>query len=292
MPKAEEPDAHELREIGRRLCALVDTKPEEPVDATALRLVMDEQVRAMPEEAQRVRFALGICADALAALELPLEVQNLRALLDEYVEHRAKTDDLRCRLAKAIEAAVPILDDEAAARADALEWEGVLTEEELAQGFELRLWPSPESLRQFPLALVDAMAREDYATAWLQKILHDLARLEASPEIHTNHVPTKTRLAKALKHAGYDVAEIARVTEPNARQGEERARARNAVTRRLQSKSEDLVISLLPLAKDGQSENPLTSAQREESARFVAGVGRDVRAIFGASRERDPEKSE
>jgi hypothetical protein len=51
----------------------------------------------------------------------------------------------------------------------------------------------------------------------------------------------------------------------------------------LQSKSEDLVISLIPLRKDGQPEDPLTSAQREESTRLVTGVGRDVRAIVGGS---------
>jgi hypothetical protein len=73
---------------------------------------------------------------------------------------------------------VPILDGAAAARAAALE--GSLVEDERAQGFELHLWPSPESLRLFSRDLVVAMEREDFVTAWLQEILHDLSRLEAT----------------------------------------------------------------------------------------------------------------
>src|SRR5260370_12340185 len=71
MPEPDEPTRDELPEIGRRLCGLLGVKPREPITASSLRIVADEQNAVLPRERWPVLYAIRICADAMAEQALP-----------------------------------------------------------------------------------------------------------------------------------------------------------------------------------------------------------------------------
>lgn len=269
MANVAEPDCEELQEIGRRLCALVDLAAEEPVCAESLRdAVHDPACR----ENKFLRFALVMCADALEAHELAPELRRLRKAVDAYAAWSDSGAELRAELIEATESAMALTDDEADRRGEALA--EALTDEERAEGLVAKLWPSPESLRTFPRAALDLLKREPYVVGWLRKVMHDLSRLNADYRIAEDLAPIKTRLAKTLASGGYSHAQIATVLEPWAKPGRERKRARNAITKRLKSKAEDL---LYPTVRVSES----NAAEMHAAANFVAGVGANVRVLFG-----------
>jgi hypothetical protein len=271
MAKADNPGAEELREIGRRLCTLVDYIPDEPVDAEQLRLVVDD-----PQRDRSVRFALNVCADALAAHELPPKIRELLDALRDYIEWFAGGAARRERLERAISSAGPLLDEEADARAQgrAEAMAQALTAEQRADGYIVELWPSPESLRYFPREVLELLHRQTYALPWLLKLLEDLPRLDASHRVISIQAPVKTSIVKILDAGGYDVREIADVVEPYAKPGRERAQAQNTVRARIKSTSEDWLFTrkVDPSLPNAEA----VAADRKEAARFVAGVGRNV----------------
>lgn len=95
MARADEPSADELREIARRLCALVDVTLVDPVDAEQLRQLVDD-----PPLPRCIRFALNACADALAEHESPAEIRELREAAEAYSRWRTRGAPLRDRLLK------------------------------------------------------------------------------------------------------------------------------------------------------------------------------------------------
>jgi hypothetical protein len=268
-----QPDADELREIGRRLCKLLPVEPEEPICSTSLRLAChDPNCVGKPH----MVYALTACGDALAALELPAEVQEAREALDEYVSLSRGGGEVRARLIDRLMKAKPFLDEEAERRAR-VRYQAV-TDEEPEQGLVGEIWPSPESLTTFPTQLLDAIGREMYFAAWLQKVMHDLSHVGANVRLATRLSPIKMSLAKALARAGYDVPTIATVTEPLARPGRERRQACNSVRRRLESTTEDLVF--VPRSDPRPTNAEMLATELERAERFVAGVGTDVRCVI------------
>lgn len=223
-----------------------------------------------------VVYALTLCGDALAALELPAEVQEAREAIDEYVSWSRSGSELRARLLDSLIKAKPFLDEEAERRAQALT--EALTEEVREQGLVPTTWPSPESLKTFPNAMTHAIGGETYCAAWLQKVMHDLPRIDANVRLATRLSPIKTGIAKALARAGYDIPTITTVTEPFACPGPERRQACNTVGKRLESTTEDLVFVPRsdPMARDTQT----LAAELERVERFVAGVSEDVRCVI------------
>lgn len=268
VARADEPSADELREIARRLCALGDVTLDDPVDAEQLRQLVDDP--ALP---RCVRFALNACADALAEHESPAEIRELREAAEAYNRWRTRGAPLRDRLVKAIPHATPLLDKEAQDRAagqqEAL---AALTESQRAEGYAVRLWPSPESLQTFTREVLEVVRREDYAVPWLLKVLEDLTRLNADHRIITRLGPVKTRIAKILAEHGYGVPAIATIVEPHAKPGRQRKQARNTVKRRLESKTEELLFPSVPVAASVPNAAALR-AELQEAAMFVAGVG-------------------
>lgn len=272
MPRANEPDAEELREIGRRLCALVGLTPHEPVCAESLRDVIHD-----PACKKAVRIALTVCADELAALELPPELRELREATDEYARWMVGGGKLRARLVAALNAALPLLEEEADRKAEALANASatVLTAEERDRGDTLQTWPSPESLRAFPRKVLEVLPIEEYAVIWLNRVVQDFVRLDADFRIATVQSPLKTSIAKILSAGGgYSVAQIATVIEPRAKAGPERRQARNTVLRRLESTSEDLFIC--PRIDPESPDAAAITAEFERAAKFVQGSGTDV----------------
>ena len=282
MASADEPSAEELRAIGRSLCALVNVTLSEPIDAEQLRRLVDN-----PAIPACVCFALTACADALAEHESPAPIRELRAAADAYNRWRARGAALRERLLRAIAQAGPLLDEEAGRRAEAQEEAlAALTAEQRAQGYVVRLWPSPESLRAFTREVFEVLRREDYAVPWLLKVVEDLSRLDADHRIITELGPLKTRIAKILAEGGYELPLITTIVEPLAKPGHERKQARNTVKRRLESGTQEL---LYPSVRVDPS-SPQAAALRaelEESARFVAGVGRNVLALVPEASKRE-----
>lgn len=271
MASADEPSAHELREIGRRLSALVNVTLAEPVAAEQLRQLVDDAAQPAC-----VRFALNACADALAAYEAPPEIRKLREAADAYDRWRAKGARLRERLLEALRHAQPLLDEEADQRANAQE-QGLatLTAVQRAEGYVVRLWPSPESLRVFSREVSHVLVREDYAVPLLLKVVEDLSRFDADHRIITKLGPVKTRIAKILSRGGHGVAAITTIVEPYAKPGHERKQARNTVKRRIESKTEELLFPSVQVDPSSPKAEAM-KAELEESARFVAGVGRNV----------------
>ncbi len=280
MASADEPSADELREIGRRLCAQISVTLKEPLDAEQLRQLVDD-----PAFPACVRFALVACADALAERESPAEIRELREAAEAYDRWRARGSAVRERLRKAISQAGPLLDNEADQRANAQEEAlSALTDEQRAEGYVVRLWPSPESLRAFTREVFELLRREDYAVPWLLKVVEDLARLDADHRIITKLGPLKTRIAKILAEGGHGVPTITTIVEPFAKPGHERKRARNTVKRRLESETKEWLLASVRVDPSSPDAAAL-KAELRESAMFVAGVGRNV-LIFapGASR--------
>jgi hypothetical protein len=267
-----QPNADELQEIGRRLCALLPVQPEEPISAMSLRCAYHDPIC---EGNPHVRYALALCADALAALELPLEVQEARAAVDEYVSWSRTGRELRVRLVESLLKAKPFLDDEADRREQALA--EAITDAEGEQGLVSKTWPSPESLRAFPSAMRDVIGRDIYCSAWTQKVLHDLPRLDADARVELRLSPIKIGLAKALERAGYDVPKIATVTEPFAQPGSERRQARNTVMRRLESATEDL--AFVPRSDPTAPNTETLATELDRPERFTAAVSEDVRCV-------------
>jgi hypothetical protein len=267
-----QPNEDELQEIGRRLCKLVPVHPEEPISAMSLRCAYHDPIC---DGKPHMRYALALCAGALAALELPAEVQEARDAVDEYVSWSRTGRDLRIRLAESLLKAKRFLEDEAARREQALA--EATTDVEREQGLVSKTWPSPESLRAFPSAMRDVIGRDIYCSAWTQKVLHDLPRLDADARVELRLSPIKIGLAKALERAGYDVPTIATVTEPFAQPGSERRQARNTVTRRLESTTEDL--AFVPRSDATASSTATLATELERPERFAAGVSEDVRCV-------------
>ena len=270
VASAMEPGPEELQEIGRRLCALAGLIPEEPVCAETLQHALHSPACC---EKKNVVLALRMVADALAAHELPPELRLLRQRVDAYADWLEHGNELRVQLAAAIIEAQPMLDEEADTRADARA--NAFTDEERAQGLVAVLWPSPESVRHFPREVLDVLGREVYAVTWLQKVMHDLPRLDADHRIFARLTPIKTGITKTLAAGGYRLPEITTVLEPRAKSGPKRKQARNTVRRRLESKSKDM------LYVRAHSSGPAVAAENEETARSLAGLGTDVRVVFG-----------
>jgi hypothetical protein len=278
---ADNPGPDELREIGRLLLALVGIAQPEPVDVERLRSAADE-----PQHNKWVRFAIGACADAVAAHELPDEVQELGAATLAYNQQMQRSEAARSRLTAAINQAIPALDERATERFEArAEATASLSEVQRADGFVAELWPSPESIHTFPREVLDVLERGAYAVPWLLKVVEDLARLDADHRIITKHVPIKTRIAKALRAGGYGIPAIASATEPFAKPGRERRQALNKVRQRLKSKTEELLFPRVRVDPSAQNAAALR-AELEESAMFVAGVGTNVIVVGGAAGER------
>jgi hypothetical protein len=221
-------------------------------------------------------YALTVCSDALAALEQPAEVQEAREALDEYVSWSRGGGVLRAQLIERLTKAKPFLDEEAGRRERARSV--AITDEEREQGFVAEIWPSPESLTTIPTQVLDAIGREMYFAAWLQKAMHDLSRVDANVRLATRLSPIKMSLAKALTRAGYDIPTIATVTEPLARPGRERRQACNSVGRRLESTTEDLVF--VPRSDPSATNTEMLATELERAERFVAGVCTDVRCVI------------
>lgn len=281
---ADDPDAPELREIARELCALIDVTPREPIDVEQLRELVDD-----PKHDQAVRFAVNACADALAAYELRAEIRHLRSTLLAYLSWFSKGDALRRQLVDALSKAGPFLDDEAEARAlgEAEATNQALTDEQRADGYRVKLWPSPETLGTLPREVSVLLQQEGRMLARLSKVLGDLANLDASPEVISSFIPVKTRIAKMLAAGGYEVPEITTVTEPHAKSGPERRQAQNTVWRRVKSARGE---RLYTRKVDPSLPNAAAlAAAREEAARFVAGVGRNV-VILAPERTLDPKR--
>jgi hypothetical protein len=271
MASADEPSPDELREIGRRLSALVNVTLTEPVDAEQLRQFVDD-----PAYPDSVRFALNACADALAEHEAPSEIRELREAADAYARWRSKGAPLRERLLDAIRHAQPLLDkeaDQAGGRTRASP-HGV-DSRAARRGVRVRLWPSPESLHVFTREVSDVLERENYAVPVLLKVVEDLNRLDADHRIITRLGPVKTRIAKILRRGGHEVPAITTIVEPYAKPGIERKRARNTVTKRIESKTEE---ELFPSVRvdEASPKEAAVKAELEDAAMFVAGVGRNV----------------
>lgn len=265
-----EPKRDELQEIGRRLCALVHLIPEEPVCAATLRHALHDPAC---REKECVVLALGMCADALDAHELPPELLLLREAVDAYADYSERDLEPRTRLIAAILEALPILDEEAEQRADARAT--AITDEERDQGLIPVVWPSPESLQKFPREVLDVLRREAHAIRWLQKVMHDLSRLDADHRIFSRLSPVKTGITKALAAGGYSIPRITTVLEPLARPGPGRRQARNTVRRRLESSSKDIHY----VQPHGSDE--MVAAENEQCARSLAGLGPVIRVVFG-----------
>lgn len=238
----EKPSLRELPEIGRRLCALIGTRPEEPVTSRSLRRVIDENTHLVPPERQGVLVALGICSDVLAAHEQPPDLRELTAALDAYAKWVQRGDKLRARLVKATVAALPMIETEALARQAAMD--ASLTQEEQSQGKSPYVWPSPESLRSFPRALLDVLPRHDFVVFWMQKMLDDLPLRRASHEVITRPIVATIAMVKALKSAGYDrPLQIRPIIKPFANRGANRLRneqrARDNIKHQLKAKFEE-----------------------------------------------------
>jgi hypothetical protein len=282
MASAATPGGDELREIARRLCDLVDITLPEPIDVGDLREVVDD-----PRHDRAVRYALSACADALAAHELPPEIRRLRAALEAYLKWLSEGNPLRKQVVEALSEAGPALDEEARARAEgeAEATAQALTDEQRADGYRVKLWPSPEALDTLPHEVFVMLQGGPNMLGRLLKVLDDLPCLEASPEVVSGLIPIKIRIAKILKAGGYKVAEIATVTEPYAKSGPARRRAQNTVRGRLKSITEEM---LYTRKVDPSLPNAAAlAATREAAAMFVAGVGSNV-VIFKPDRSKRP----
>jgi len=280
VPKADLPEERELHEISRRRCTRMGVKPREPITAVGLRQIVDERRRTVRKVG--LLLALRACADALAVHELPPELRALRDALDEYVDWLRRSKGAARRLTAAAEAATPLLDSEAETRTAALQ-AVVLTEEQRAKGLEARVWPSPESLRAFPRAVVNALPHAHYVVSWLHKMLQDLTLIDADPEIILMLAPPRTRMAQALAHAGYRVSEITTIIHPFAKTGAARSRARNAVTRRLALR-DDQFRPTIPIPSDAPDAVARWAAL-DDAARFVAGGGHEGLVIATSATE-------
>ncbi len=282
MPEPDEPPRDELPEIGRRLCGLLGVKPREPVTASSLRIVADEQNAVLPPERWPVLYAIRICADAMADHALPREIVELRNAVDAYARERSQSRTLRQDAVRAIERALPLLETEAALRARAMD--AALTPEERAAGAVPTIWPSPEALTMLPRELLAVLGREAAVVDLLRKALHDLSRLDADPLIATRFAPTNIRMAKALKLAGCSVAEIATIIKP-FEDGPARKQARNTVQRYLQSKSEDILEATYPIARDAPDKAEQLKELDEAAQRIYGFGGPAIRPVIATARD-------
>jgi hypothetical protein len=205
----------------------------------------------------------------MAVQELPAEIRALRKAVDAYARYMLQSQEVRQRLAVALEKAVPSLEREAAARSK-LRVPDIGAEHAEAAG-QSSTWPSPESLVELPRKLLDLLPEEFGIVGRMRQVLHDLSRVDGDPRIVPRFAPTNIRMAKALDLAAYSAADIATIIKPFAKTGAARKQARNTVLRYLTSKSEDMLLawSIPPDAPD--------RAQRvkelEEALDRVMGMG-------------------
>jgi hypothetical protein len=243
-------------------------------------MVADEQNAVLPRERWPILYAIRICADAMADQALPIEVVELRSAVDAYDRERSQSRMLRKQVVQAIERALPLLEKEATMRARAMD--AALTPEDRAAGAVPTIWPSPEALMMLPRELLAVLGREAAVVDLLRKVLHDLSRIDADPLIVIRSAPTNIRMAKALKLAGCSVAEIATIIKPFD-DGPARKQARNTVQRYLQSKSEDILQAMYPIARDG-ADGAEQLQELEEAAQHVLGFGgRAIRPVIATA---------
>jgi hypothetical protein len=290
VPEPDEPALDELTEIGRRVCNLLGVKPGEPVTASRLRRIADKLSASVPRERWSVVYALRICADAMAAHELPAEVRELREVIDAHAHHLLQSEELRERVRVALEKAIPVLDREAALRAQALDT--ALTDDERRAGAMGSIWPSPEALLALPRELLGLLPDEPSTVGRLQKVLHDLTLVDADARIVAHFAPTNIRMAKALKQAGISVADIASALKPFAKDGPARKQARNTVQGYLKSKSEDTLRAAYRVPPDAPNRAQQLQELEEAARRVVGFGGTDIRPVVASTSESIPERDE
>jgi hypothetical protein len=280
VPKADLPEPDELHEIGRRLCARMGVKPREPITAVGLRRIIDERGHTIPKAG--LVDALRACADALADQEQSPELRELREALDAYVDWLRRSEDAERRLCAAVASAMPLLDEEAASRAAALEAVEP-TEAQRAQGAVPTIWPSPESLCGFPRVVAGLLPQVRHAVLWLRKTAQDLRRIDADPRVVLVEAQPRTRMAMALAREGYRPAEITTITHPFARTGAARSRARNAVVARLALRDDTIVPTIAIPSEAPNAEARL--AALDDAARFVLGRGHEGLVVATSATE-------
>jgi hypothetical protein len=249
-------------------------------------VVADEHNGVVPPERWPILYAIRICADAMAEHALPVEIRELRDVVDAFERERIQNRALRQELVDAVQRALPVLEEEAGLRARAMD--AALTPEERAQGAEATIWPSPEALTMLPGELVAALAREDAVIDLLGKALGDLSRIDADPLILTHLAPTNIRMAKALKLAGCSVAEIATIIKP-FENGPARKQARNTVQRYLQSKSEDIFEAVGPVPRDAPDRAELLKKLEEAAHRAMGLGGPEIRPVVATAMADSPD---
>ena len=107
MPAPDQPDAPQLREIGRLLCECLGAKLPETVSSASLQAVVDAHSPPKRGEDRRSRalvLSLVVCTDALATAEddLPESVRGLRASLDRYAALFEENEGLVTELIEAL----------------------------------------------------------------------------------------------------------------------------------------------------------------------------------------------
>jgi hypothetical protein len=225
VPKVATASKIELQQIGRRLCGQIGVTPPKQVTSTTLRQVADAE---SPRVDEGLVIAIRACADGLAELERAPEVQELGRALEAYGRWWDQSREVRGQLQEALARAMPLLDEEAKVREEAL------ASLPVNQRGIARTWPSSHVLRAFPRELYEVIPRTGYALGWLMNILLGLARLDdnAGPRIAYETASPWIRMTKGLRRAGYRPAKIASILYPSATSGPARTQARNKVTAR------------------------------------------------------------
>jgi hypothetical protein len=186
----------------------------------------------------------------MAVHELSAEIRELRKAIDAYARHLLQSQEVRHRLAVALEKAIPSLEREAATRCKSTAPD--LGSEHFEAPGQSSTWPSPEALVDLPRKLLELLPQELGIVGRMRQVLHDLSRVDGDPRIVPRFAPTNIRMAKALDLAGCSAAVIATIIKPFAKTGAARKQARNTVLRYLTSKSEDMLLawSIPPDAPD------------------------------------------
>jgi hypothetical protein len=232
MPTADRPGLTELREIASRLWKRVaSNQPPQPLTSFVLQRIADAEGKSKEPKTRLFALAMSACADALAEaeaeVELPQEIHELRAAVDAHCEWITDANKHSSRVQAAVDKAVPALESWADKRAKEI----ALAESDEERARLFVNW-EPKSFVEGPRALAATFSRHLEVAFRCQKLLHDMVLPNAHAKISANTAPIKTRLAKILKRAGLSPAEIATITEPFAKPGDERRQARNTVRAR------------------------------------------------------------
>jgi len=242
MPKASEPTADELREIGRRLCKCLGLKPAEPVSALKLQRVADDALSQSlgietPPRRHALLYAIRACADALgnAEDELPDEIKEFRFAVEQWAHWLEKGVDHLNRLREATERAIAPLDSLAREREQALRAARTEVERE-----RLSNAPSSQMLCQLPRLLARSHAEQEESVFRCRKMLNSLTAPNAHATVQVRHGPIRTRIQKALESVGFTRAEVTTITEPGRKPGRGRRKGRDAARKRTTSKAADV----------------------------------------------------